>query len=268
MRAAAVALSLVLATPAFAASEQVSFASADGTALKAHVVKPQGAGPFAAVVMLHGCGGLFNKRGELAARERDWIARFTAAGYAVMLPDSFNPRGFASVCTVGNRGINPAGRARDTAGAVDWLKTQSFVAPGKIAVVGWSNGGSTVLRYVARPESEAVKGAIAFYPGCTTILNRGGWQSHVTLDILIGAEDDWTPAASCEKLASTAANVRYQAFPGAYHGFDAPDSRLRTRRGVAFSATGTGVVHVGTHEASRQAAIVAAMKFLRERLGP
>lgn len=268
MRAAAAALCLALATPAFAAPEQVSFASADGTQLKAVVVKPQGAGPFPAVVMLHGCGGLFNSRGELTTRERDWIERFTGAGYAVMLPDSFNPRGFATVCTVGDRDINPAGRARDTVGAVSWLKTQDFVAPGRIAVVGWSNGGSTVLRYVARREAEAVKGAIAFYPGCTSILKRGGWQSRVPLEILMGSEDDWTPADPCAKLAATAANVRYEAFPGAYHGFDAPDSKLRTRKGVAFSANGTGIVHVGTHEPSRRAAIAAVMKFLRERLGP
>lgn len=267
MRAAAVALSLAFATPAFAAPEQVNFASADGTPLKAYVVKPQGAGPFPTVLMLHGCGGLFNGRGEFTTRERDWIDRFTAAGYAVMLPDSFNPRGFRSVCTERDRGINPAGRARDTAGAVDWLKTQSFVAYGRIAVVGWSNGGSTVLRYVERNQATAVKGAIAFYPGCTSILRRGGWQSRVPLEILIGSEDDWTPAEPCQKLVATATNVRYEAFPGAYHGFDTPDSRLRTRKGVAFSGGGTGVVHVGTHEPSRRAAIAAVMKFLRERIG-
>jgi dienelactone hydrolase len=269
MRAAFIAALLLLATQAVsAAPQQVDFASADGAALKAYVIKPNGAGPFPTVVMLHGCGGLLNERGEIRKRELDWADRFVAAGYAVMLPDSFNPRGFRTVCTNGDRDINPGGRARDTVGAVAWLKTQDFSATGKVVIVGWSHGGSTVLRYVMRGQANGAKGAIAFYPGCTSLVRRGDWQSRIPLEILIGADDDWTPAEPCRQLAASAANVRLQVFPGAHHDFDAPDLKLLTRTGVAFSANGTGVVHLGTHEPSRQAAIATVMKFLGERFGP
>jgi dienelactone hydrolase len=249
------------------ALDKVTFASTDGTQIAGYVMKPEGAGPFPTLVLLHGCGGLLNRRDEMPSRERDWAARFIAAGYAVIFPDSFNPRGFRSVCSERDREINPAGRARDAAGAVAWLKTQAFVARDKIMVVGWSHGGSTVLRFVAGRGAGEVAGAIAFYPGCSSLVKRGGWASRVPLTILMGAEDDWTPAEPCRQLAATGGPVRIETYPGAYHGFDSPDSKLRTRKGMAFSANGTGVVHVGTHPAARQAAIAATMKFLGERMG-
>jgi dienelactone hydrolase len=270
MRALAAVVLLVAATQvAAAAPERVTFKSGDGTPLAGYLLKPRGSGPFPALVLLHGCGGLFSRTGELAKRETDWAQRFVAAGYAVMFPDSFNPRGFASVCTERKRGINPTGRARDTAGAVRWLKAQPFIASGRIAVIGWSNGGSTVLNYVAGTAAGDVAGAIAFYPGCSTLLKRGDWASRVPLTILIGADDDWTPAAPCRQLVAAAGEkVRIETYPGAYHGFDSPDSKVRTRKGVAFSASGTGIVHVGTNRPARQAAIGTTMKFLSERLGP
>lgn len=260
------ALALLLPRSADAL-EKVTFPSADGTRIAGYVLKPQGAGPFPTLVLLHGCGGLFNRRGEMPSRERDWSARFVAAGYAVIFPDSFNPRGFRSVCSESDREINPAGRARDVAGTVAWLKMQSFVAKDSIAVVGWSNGGSTVLRYVPQSAVADVVAAIAFYPGCSALAKRGGWSSRVPLLILMGAEDDWTPAEPCRRLVAAAGGpTRIETYPGAYHGFDSPDSKLRTRKGMAFSVNGTGVVHVGTHPGARQQAIAATAKFLGEHL--
>jgi dienelactone hydrolase len=151
---------------------------------------------------------------------------------------------------------------------VAWLKTQAFVARGRIGVVGWSNGGSTVLRFVPAGAADDVAAAIAFYPGCSSLVKRGGWSSRVPLMILMGAEDDWTPAEPCRQLVAAAGGpTRIETYPGAYHGFDSPDSKLRTRKGMAFSVNGTGVVHVGTHPAARQTAIAATMKFLGERMG-
>ena len=59
------------------------------------LLRPQGAGPFPAIIALHGCGGLLNKEGELARRETDWAKRLVGAGYVVLFPDSFTARGLA-----------------------------------------------------------------------------------------------------------------------------------------------------------------------------
>jgi dienelactone hydrolase len=259
---------LALTSARAAGPQKVSFASADKdkTAITAYLFRPPGSGPFPVVMALHGCSGMFNRQGAFGTREQDWTSRFLAAGYAVLFPDSYNSRGFRSVCSERNRTINPAGRARDVAGAMAWLATQGFAAKGKLVVVGWSNGGSTVLRAVASKEAGEALGMVAFYPGCTTLLKRE-WQAGVPLRILIGEADDWTPATSCRELAAkSAGNVKIDIFPGAYHDFDAPDRPVRVRRGrTAFSADGSGVVHVGTNEPARQASIKIVMQFLGER---
>src|SRR5262245_31055182 len=104
-----VALSVAaLLTAGAAAAEDVEIPAGDVT-LKAVLFRPEGAGPFPAVVGLHGCGGLINRTGQLGARYRDWGERLVAAGFVVLYPDSFGPRGLASQCTVRER---RGGRAR------------------------------------------------------------------------------------------------------------------------------------------------------------
>jgi len=61
------------------------------------VMKPDGAGPFPAIVMLHDCSGL----GKLSSgAPRRWAKELVEQGYVVAIPDSFSTRGFeAGVCT-------------------------------------------------------------------------------------------------------------------------------------------------------------------------
>ncbi len=252
--------------------ERVAFRSADerATPLVGRLLRPAGAGPFPAVVLLHGCGGLFNRDGQLTKRHVDWAQRFAAAGYVVFFPDSFTPRGVKSVCSDRDRVVSPGGRARDALGAAAWLRSQRFMAPGRMAAMGWSNGGSTVLRLVAENSvAGTYAAAVAFYPGCKSIAERSRWDARIPLLIQIGEADDWTPAEPCRQVAARDRNGRVQLniYPDAYHDFDAPDMPMRERRGVAYSARGDGVVHVGTHEKARQAAIGATMRFLSSHLG-
>ena len=265
---AAVTLMITLAAlaPASAAElERVSFPSAnkDATALDGYLLRPAGAGPFPAIVALHGCGGLptHNKR------HADWGERLVQAGYLVLFPDSFNPRGVRSVCSSTDRVVTPAGRADDAIGAAQWLAAQPFVDKTRMAALGWSNGGSTVLRLVAHKKVKpAFAAAVAFYPGCRALLMRSRWEPHIPLLIQIGEADDWTPAAPCKGLAAGHKDIRIAVYPDAHHDFDAPDLPVRERRGVAFSGSGTGVVHVGTNEPARRAAIDSTMKFFAEHL--
>jgi dienelactone hydrolase len=218
-------------------------------------------------VALHGCGGLGRKRGELNKRHADWGERLVQAGYLVVFPDSFNPRGVRSVCSASDRVVTPAGRAADAIGAAQWLAAQSFVDKTRIGALGWSNGGSTVLRLVAhRKATPAFAAAVAFYPGCRALLARSQWEARIPLLVQIGEADDWTPAAPCKELAAKHKDIRITVYPEAHHDFDAPDLPVRERRGVAFSADGTGVVHVGTNEPARRAAIDSTMKFFAEQM--
>ena len=267
------ALMLGLATlaPATAAElERVSFPSAnkEATPLEGYVLRPAGEGPFPAIVALHGCGGLWGRTsGELNKRHADWGERLVQAGYLVLFPDSFNPRGVTGVCNTANRVVAPSGRAYDAIGAAQWLAAQPFVDKARIGALGWSMGGSTALHLVARKNASTVfAAAVAFYPGCRVLLERRQWEPRIPLLIQIGEADDWTPAAPCKELAGRHKDIRIDVYPEAHHDFDAPDTPLRERRGVAFSASGTGVVHVGTNEPARRAAIDATMKFFADQL--
>lgn len=148
--------------------------------------------------------------------------------------------------------------------AADWLAAQAFTDASKIALIGWSNGGSTLLRALApgrAPRKTEFRTAIALYPGCKTIVRKYKWHPRLKPLILMGAADDWTAPGPCRELAG-----RWQApivlYKGAYHGFDAPNSKVRVLKGRAWSARGDGIIRVGTHPGARRAAIAKVTNHL------
>ncbi|WP_431855519.1 dienelactone hydrolase family protein [Azospirillum sp.] len=280
--AAAVAASL-LASPAGAAAisrtnaiELVTFPSKDAdvraegaTALQGRIMRPAGTGPFPAVVMLHGCSGLFTKAGALSARHLWWARTLRDQGYLVLMVDSFGPRGIAEQCTQTERRVRASvERKRDAWGALDFLRRRPDVQGERIAVVGWSHGGGTVLTaYEAETDGAGFRGGVAFYPGCRVALRDPEWEPGGPLLILIGEDDDWTPAEPCQELAgrdSVKDRLELVVYPGAHHGFDLPASPMRTRKDLA-NAPG-GQAHVGTNEAARDDAVARVTAFLAKLL--
>ncbi len=259
MLAGVVALALA---PLGAMADPVSVPAGSLT-LTADLALPVGAGPFPVVVALHGCNGMRGGGGRpLNARHRDWNARLLAAGFAVLALDSFSARGITEVCTLKTRPITPRDRAGDVAAALAWLAARADVDAGRLVLLGWSHGGSTVLRSVSPGALGAAPKpalAIAYYPGCSPFLPQAAWKPTVPLTILMGALDDWTPAAPCRDLAAHA-GIRYVEYPGAYHAFDAPNLPVRVRTGLGLPKDGQA--HVGTDPAARAASLVEVMALL------
>lgn len=201
---AAIAL-LVGATASAAPAEReptrVRFRSEDSkrTRLDGFLYRPAGKGPFPAVIALHGCGGLFSAldRKRLSARNADWARRLVDRGYVVFFPDSFTRRGIRELCRVGGeRPVTPSRRAQDVRGAARWLAGRSYVDAGRIAVLGWSHGGTSVLWAVRagnEPKGAELRAAFAFYPACRIFTERERWRPRIPVTILIGEADDWTP---------------------------------------------------------------------------
>lgn len=278
-------------SPPAVAQERVTFASLDAdlaggraTTIVAWLYRPQGNGPFPAVVGMHGCGGLVShSRGlrapVLEATFDDWAQRLQAAGYVVLLPDSYGPRGIREICSIKDREAVSRARPRDAYGALAWLQAQPYVAPKRIALLGWSHGGGTVMRSVeassdARPAvlpRGDFRAAVAFYPGCPNVRSRKGraWRAALPLLVLIGAADDWTSPAACPRFAEAAAkrgeDVTLHMYPGAYHAFDSPKPGVRLHTGLATAPGGTA--HVGQNPEARADAIVRVPAFLRQHLG-
>jgi dienelactone hydrolase len=149
--AAAVIAWMVLAAPA-GAFEHVQIPYAGGT-LKAALFRPEGDGPFPAVVGLHGCSGLGGRAAAVGPIYRDWGERLAAAGFVVLFPDSFGSRGAGPQCSVRERAIRPrVERVVDANAARHWLQGQPWVRQDRVFLVGWSHGGSTTL-WTVRPQA-------------------------------------------------------------------------------------------------------------------
>lgn len=230
-----------------------------------------GAAP--AVVLLHGCGGMLNARGEPNARTRAYVALLHAQGWHVLALDSLGARGERELCTqrIGTRAITMTQRRRDALGALQWLATLPEVDATRLALLGWSNGGSTVLaaQNLNHPEVAAApvraRVAVAYYPGCEAEARRG-WRSASPTLLLLGLADDWTPAAPCLALAQTdPAGLKGIGFEGAYHGFDGT-APVRLRRDVPNGVHPGEGVHVGANPEARERAQAAMLAWLRQAL--
>jgi dienelactone hydrolase len=109
LRAAPIAFMMIMAATVAMAAERVTFAG-EGLMLRAMLYRPNGPGPFPAVIALHGCAGLYGHDDSLSPRHADWAERLVAAGFIVLFPDSFGSRGADSQCKTDDRVTRPAAR--------------------------------------------------------------------------------------------------------------------------------------------------------------
>lgn len=224
-----------------------------------------------AVLVLHGCGGAFDRRGRLDARMSTYAALVTAEGWHALVLDSLGPRGVREMCTQapGSRAVTQQQRRRDTLAALAWLAARPDVEASRLALVGWSNGGSTVLAATnarhpeVRASSAVPRAAVAFYPGCEAELGRG-YETRVPLQLLLGGADDWTAPGPCIELARHA-GAAFEVYAGAYHGFDG-EAPVRRRTDVPGGVSPGQGVTVGGDAPARAAARARLIAFLREHL--
>jgi dienelactone hydrolase len=207
-----------------ATTTTVTFEGSESLTLKSTLIKPKGNGPFPAVVLLHGCEGMGGAGSDSYNR---WASRLKGWGYLILQVDSFGPRGDSFICSNDElmKKYVPK-RAMDAYDAQSYLAGLRFVDPKRIAVMGWSHGALSTIASVSETPGKNVvpfQASIAFYPYCYKTLD----DLNAPLLILIGALDDWCPAALCSsnmpKQGKTKHEVILKVYPGAYHNFDWPD---------------------------------------------
>jgi len=268
---------LLLAAPATATqyeTEWVAFPAlkpfnGEPVELSALMFRPLGPGPFPAIVLLHGCGGFYSRQGYVTASYRYWLDLLANNGYAALLVDSFNPRGHRSICDLQKRPILISReRVEDAYAARQWLAAQPFLDPGRIGLLGWSNGGSgTLYALRARRAGHGFQAGIAFYPGCRALSQaKTPYRPYAPLLALSGEADDWTPAAHCVALAKIArangATMAIATYPGAHHGFDRINLPVRYRPDVRNPnrPSGRGAT-TGGDPAAREDAVRRTLEF-------
>lgn len=209
--------------------------------IEGRLVKPDGPGPFPALVLLHGCHGVSP---QIYAWGR-WLAD---RGYVAFVVDSYGPRKEPADCKDDpspNATPNTA-RFDDAIGALRYLQSRPDVIPERIASFGWSQGGQYAMSVINGPTLERARArgvalppvgfaaAVAMYPG--------GCEDYAKelvirpLLLLIGGSDDWTPPQYCREMAANVrargADVTLVEYKGAYHYFDVAGRRKEVLKDI------------------------------------
>lgn len=180
------------------------------------------------VVLSHGSGGM-----EPPLRQV-WAKVLNAAGYAVLIPDSYTPRGVVE--TNSNQDLVPyPAHVADAMNALRVLIRHPQIDPARIFHIGFSRGGSAAFDTAWPTWSDPVNtdtvkfaGHVVFYPGNCNIRYRTDDREKSTAPTLVLLADrdleEAQDVAVCrrwyDELIAKGNNIRYKEFKGARHGFD------------------------------------------------
>ncbi|MBU0588018.1 MAG: dienelactone hydrolase family protein [Gammaproteobacteria bacterium] len=203
--------------------------------------KPESEGPFPAVVLAHTCGGL---QPHITDRAKELLA----AGYLVLILDSYGPRNHTSFCLPS--GVLAPRVYKDAYDALQHLSQMKEVDASRIYLVGLSLG-SFVAASVSSPEVAYWIGAkmrfrasVGWYGSCTFDTGRGKWELiHSDLDkpvlMLMAKNDDETPIKDCfpllDNLKAAGKPVSWHVYEDVTHGWDKSDAR----RGYSYNEEAT-----------------------------
>lgn len=200
--------------------------------------KPAGEGPFPAVVLVHTCGGL---QPHITDRAKDLLA----AGFLVLVLDSYGPRGHTAYCQP--RGVTAPRLYKDTFDALDHLSTLKEVDASKIYLVGLSLGSfaasSVASANVAKRlgSGRRFKASVGWYGSCTFDVSPfPKWRLlHPDTDmpvlLLLARNDTETPIADCfpllDQMKGEGRPVAWHVYESATHGWD----KSNVQRGYVLS---------------------------------
>lgn len=181
--------------------------------------------------------------GSLGWRDhhRDYMKMYQEQGFATFELKSFKSRGISS--TVGSQDqVTIAGIILDAYRALEKLAEHPNIDAKRVSITGWSLGGGVALFSAWLPVKNAITkkhafaSHLAFYPPCFIKPENLDFSS-APIHILIGAEDNWTPASPCQSLVTTLAdkaNIDITVYPDAHHGFDSELPVVRNEKAYSF----------------------------------
>ncbi len=216
--------------------------------------KPNGAGPFPAVLLVP-CSGGFEAKNHI--KFHDYVqSQLVELGFVVLRVNYLAVRN-------AYRGNHVP--AEDVAGdigiAVEYLRQQPFVKKGAINVMGWSWGGGGALQALGRigsREPVQVDAVVGYYPSC-------GFVNVLILDleapvlVLVGSNDHVTPLYECETLFGHLPKHNrptIRVYDKAHHHFD--NFELQARK----QSSPDGIS--GYNEAVAKSAWIEVTNFLRK----
>jgi dienelactone hydrolase len=186
---------------------------------------PVGTGPFPAVILIHGSGGV-------GGNVNYWADVFNRMGVAAFIVDSFTGRGITSTIPDQSQ-IGHLAMIYDAYRALEILGKHPHIDRSWIALMGFSKGGFVALyasmlrfqRYYA-PSDVSFAAYIPFYPRCDIVFAQDEEIADKPIRIFHGEADDWIPYEPVKKYAArlraAGKDVQVTTYPGARHAFDSP----------------------------------------------
>ncbi len=208
------------------------------TRLVGYLAYPKDAkGPLPGVLVVHEWLGL----NDYAKRRAEQLAEL---GYVALAADIYGDgkiaanREEAGKLAGSYKQDRPLLRARVAAGLAT-LKTQSGVAPGKVAAIGYCFGGTTVLE-LARSGAD-LAGVVSFHGGLDTPAPQDAKNIRAKVLALHGADDPYVPAdqvaAFENEMRQAGVDWQLVAYGGAVHSFTNPASGSDNSKGAAYNAS-------------------------------
>jgi dienelactone hydrolase len=245
------AATALMAGRAMAAEETVTFTSLhDNVELVGYLFLPKDtAFPAPGIVLMHGRAGAYSSAAKgvysaktLSQRHRQWAQWWAGQGYAALIVDGFGPRGYPAGFGRHSYKDRPAeldeteARPQDAYAGLLYLRSRREIAGDRIGLMGWSNGGSTVLAAMADNApgldriggaAQGFRGGLALYPGCALKdKHKGGLVPYAPTRIYAAELDEEVSPKICatltERSQAKGAILTLHIYPGAVHGFDDP----------------------------------------------
>ena len=183
--------------------------------------KPDGKGPFPAVILVPGCKGFESK--NLKSQYNRVQAILGELGFVTLRVDYLAVRN-ASSCLL----LSPEDAAGDIVRVTNYLRQQDYIKKNALNVIGWSFGGASAFQALMETSNRTpakVDAVIAYYPACS-FLNSQDWSAKASVLALFGTFDNVAPFSRCENLFSGLTGsdkVTVRIYKEANHCFDNPD---------------------------------------------
>lgn len=172
------------------------------------------------VLLAHGSGGVTHNNRDLSLILNRW-------GYNSVIIDHYTLRGIARHTGRQVAGARGEDRAIDIIEAARWVEKQEWHF-GKIAVVGFSQGGGAVLTLIDDQRMRSlgavsdakpipISASIAYYPSCA--FNPVPRNPSMPTQVHLAEEDDLARPVWCN-FAYTHENYAVHRYAGATHSFD------------------------------------------------
>ncbi len=185
--------------------------------VRAFAARPQGGGPYPAVIVIQEWWGLND-------HIKDVAARFAREGYVALAPDLYSRLGNKVTADPNEAGqlmmsLEKKDGVEDLLAVVKHLKSAAGVKADRIGVTGYCMGGSYTTLLACH--SADVKAAAAFYgevPDDDTLA-----RLHCPLLYVYGTEDGWIQRKDVDRLRETlkrhGKTAEVQIYAGAPHAF-------------------------------------------------